>query len=143
MTLPANIDGQVGLRCGHFVANTRANKVGHVRTVRDEERSLGPFLAWSSQLPSSQEPQSGPPPVPGRILIVDDDPEKLQQLLKQYRRGLLQGYRFDLTSHAVAGSFSCNRMALLPFADKIGANNVSTYLRGGVVTIEELVSSTN
>lgn len=75
--------------------------------------------------------------------VVDDDPDKLQQLLKRYRRSLLHGFRFDLTSHAVAGSFSCNRLALLPFADKIGANNVSTYLRGGVVTIEELVSSTN
>lgn len=75
--------------------------------------------------------------------VIDDDAQRLQQTLKVYRRTILYGNRFALNSHAVAGSFTCNKLALLPFAEEIGSSNVSNFLRGGVVIMEELVSSTN
>lgn len=75
--------------------------------------------------------------------VIEDDAVRLQQLLKEHRRHILYGYRFHLNGRAVAGSFTCNKLALLPFADKIGSQNVSNYLRGGIVEMEELVSSIN
>lgn len=75
--------------------------------------------------------------------VVADDSEKLQQLLRRYRRTLTYSYQLDLLGDNVAGAFSCNDLALVPFADEIGAQNVSSYLRGGTVTVEELVSVTD
>lgn len=75
--------------------------------------------------------------------VVIDDPELLQKLLRRYSRTLTSPYQYDLTSQQVAGAFYCNDLALLPFADEIGAQKVSNYLRKGIVTVEEFVSATN
>jgi hypothetical protein len=72
--------------------------------------------------------------------VVNDDSARLNRLLRDYRDTLVYRYRFTEAS-AVAGDFGCNDLALLPFADKIGAQNISNYLRGGVVTMEELISA--
>ena len=74
--------------------------------------------------------------------IVEDDARQLNVLLKEVKRRTLMGYRFDTRSYAIAGSVTCNGLGLMVFADEIGADSVSSYLRGGVVTMEELVTTT-
>ena len=75
--------------------------------------------------------------------VIHDDPRDLMLLLKRYKNQKIFRHRFDITSQAIAGSFTCNRLALLPFANDVGASKVARFLNGGTVTMEELVSSTN
>jgi hypothetical protein len=76
--------------------------------------------------------------------VVHDDPEKLEKIFRQD----LSSNVFRYSSHHVRNrfieeSYVCNDLALLPFADQIGAVNVSGYLRKGrgKVTMEEMVST--
>jgi hypothetical protein len=54
---------------------------------------------------------------------------------------LIGAYKFDTAGKTISGDFACNGKELLTFANEIGANNVSNYLRGGRVTMEEYISS--
>jgi hypothetical protein len=73
--------------------------------------------------------------------IVDDDTQVLERKLRLHKSHITGGYRFYTTGKAILGDFSCNDKELLTFANEIGANNVSNYLRGGRVTMEEYISS--
>mgnify|MGYP001825333257 CR=1 FL=1 len=97
-------------------------------------------IAAESQLTNSEVRYTGDN-VAQRVCksVVNDDTSKLNKLLRNYRDTLVYRYRFT-DSRGVSGDFACNNQALLDFANTIGAVNVSSYLRGGVVTMEELVS---
>lgn len=69
--------------------------------------------------------------------VVQDDPNRLRIHLRMYRNSIFNGRRFELRSPQIMGAFSCNDMALRPFAEQIGAVKVSSYLRGGKVEMEE------
>jgi hypothetical protein len=73
--------------------------------------------------------------------IVEDDARDLKQSLKLYRSTLLYRYSSDLISNAVSGNFSCNGNELLTFAREVGSQNITRYLQGGSVEMEELVST--
>lgn len=75
--------------------------------------------------------------------VVHDDPEKLDKIFKQDLRSNVYRYSSHVRNRAIEDSYICNDLALLPFADQIGAVNVSGYLRKGrgKVTMEEMVST--
>lgn len=73
--------------------------------------------------------------------VVADDAGKLRRELLRYRDTLSYGYFLDIRHKSVYGSFTCNEMDLLRFADEIGAMNISGYFRGGTVTVEEYAAS--
>jgi hypothetical protein len=73
--------------------------------------------------------------------VVDDDAQDLKRKLLQYKNQLVWGYTYVLMDEAVYGNFTCNDKDLLTFANEIGAKNISDYLRGGVVSVEEYVST--
>lgn len=75
--------------------------------------------------------------------VVRDEPDTLDKIFRQDLRNNIYRYSFNVHSRAIQGSYTCNDLALLPFADQIGAIKVSSYLRNprGKVTMEELVSS--
>ena len=100
-------------------------------------------LAAESQLSNSDVRYTGDN-IAKRVCksVVNDDTSRLNRLLRDYRDTLVYRYRFT-DNQAVSGDFVCNNRALLDFAENIGAVNVSSYLRGGVVTMEELVSFTD
>lgn len=77
--------------------------------------------------------------------VIHDDAERLHKILLHALRNSRYRNRYTVLSPAIAGSYTCNDLALLPFADEIGAVKVSGYLQGkdGTVTVEEMVSSTN
>ncbi len=71
--------------------------------------------------------------------VVEDDADSLEDQLKKVRRESRYAYRYYATSDAIVRSVTCNDMELQTFADSIGASNISGYLGGGQVTIEEVV----
>ena len=73
--------------------------------------------------------------------VVEDDLRALEQQLARYRSRLTFGYNYRTTDRMVYGSFSCNEKDLLTFAEGIGAESISGYLKGGYVTVEEYISS--
>jgi hypothetical protein len=73
--------------------------------------------------------------------IVDDDTQDLVRKLRKHKSRIPGGYKFDTAGKAISGDFACNDKELLTFANEIGASNVSNYLRGGKVTMEEYISS--
>jgi hypothetical protein len=74
--------------------------------------------------------------------IVNDDTAALKKGLKRIKGEALYAYMFDINSPAILKSVTCNKMALSPFADEIGARNITNWLNNGTVTVEEFVSST-
>ena len=75
--------------------------------------------------------------------VVKNDAERLQKLLAFQRKSMAFGYQVEPTGRRIAGSFTCNNMELLDFAESIGANGVSSYLATGRVTRQTEVVSTN
>jgi hypothetical protein len=75
--------------------------------------------------------------------VVHDDPEKLDKIFRQDLRSNVYRYSSHVRNRAIEERYVCNDLALLPFADQIGAVNVSGYLRKGrgKVTMEEMVST--
>ena len=72
--------------------------------------------------------------------IVNDDAEKLDGLLQRMEYGTRQ-HKVYRKSKSAVNSVTCNGQELLTFADEIGASDVSSYLHGGSVTIEELAGT--
>lgn len=75
--------------------------------------------------------------------VVEDDLLDLDRRLSRYKNRLTFGYSHRTIDRAIYASFTCNEKDILNFADEIGANTVSGYLRGGKVTVEEYISSIN
>ena len=76
--------------------------------------------------------------------VVHDAPEKLDSIFKQDLRNNVYRYSSDVRNRIMVGeSYFCNDLALLPFADQIGAANVSDYLTSGSgkVTMEEMLTT--
>lgn len=73
--------------------------------------------------------------------VVSDDPVRLRRVLKDYRSSVAFSYTMKLNGNAIAGSFTCNGLALAPFSEQIGAQFVGNFLRTGEVSIEPVVAS--
>ena len=73
--------------------------------------------------------------------VINDDMVALKQGLRRIRNDALSGYKFTLDSRAITGSVTCNKKSLLTFADEIGAQDISGWLRQGTVTMEEVAAT--
>jgi hypothetical protein len=63
--------------------------------------------------------------------VLSDDPVKLDSMLANYhRKNNTLSYYLPKHDPAILKDFSCNDMSLYEFSNKIGANNVSRYIRG-------------